>query len=164
MCTGSGCLAILLALAYPRASVDAVDVSTSALAVAKRNVKDYGLQRRVRLVRSDMFEQLDDLRYDLIIANSPYVDAHAMGRLPQEFRREPRLTLAGGRDGLASVRRILTDARRHLTPHGILVVEIGNNRTVLERAYPELRFTWLETGAGGDTVFLLTRAQLPAAL
>lgn len=161
MCTGSGCLAILLALAYPRARVDAVEVSTPALAVARRNVKLYGLQRRVRLVRSDMFAQLDDFRYDLIIANPPYVDARAMGRLPLEYRHEPRLALAGGRDGLEFVRRIICDARRHLTLHGILVVEIGNNRRVLERAYPALPFIWLETSAGGDQVFLLTRSQLP---
>ena len=163
MCTGSGCLAILLALTFGRAAVDAVELSDAALAVARRNVADYRLQRRVRLVRSDMFAKLDDFRYDLIVANPPYVDARAMGRLPQEFRREPRLALAGGRDGLQFVRRILTHARRHLTPHGVLVVEIGNNRRVLERAYRALPFTWLETSAGGDYVFLLTRDRLPTA-
>ena len=164
MCTGSGCLGVLLALSFGKAKVDAVDVSASALAVARRNVKDYGLQRRVRLVRSDMFAELDDFRYDLIVANPPYVDAQAMARLPAEYQREPRLALAGGRDGLAFVRRILADARRHLSPRGVLVVEIGNNRKALERAYPALPFTWLETSAGGDHVFLLTRGQLPAAL
>ena len=164
MCTGSGCLAVLLALAYPRARVDAVDVSPSALAVARRNLKDYGLQRRVQLLRSDLYAKLENLRYDLIVANPPYVDARAMARLPPEYRREPRLALAGGRDGLGFVRRILADARRHLSPRGVLVVEIGNGRRALERAYPMLPFTWLETGAGGDCVFLLTRAQLPAAL
>jgi ribosomal protein L3 glutamine methyltransferase len=164
MCTGSGCLAVLLALNFGKAQVDAVDVSASALAVARRNVKDYGFQRRVRLVRSDMFAQLDDFRYDLIVANPPYVDARAMTMLPREYRHEPRLALAGGRDGLAFVRRILADARRHLSPRGVLVVEIGNNRKALEHVYPMLPFTWLDTSAGGDTVFLLTRAQLPAAL
>ena len=163
MCTGSGCLAILLALAYPRAHVDAVDVSASALAVARRNVKLYGLQRRVRLVRSDMFAQLDDFRYDLIIANPPYVDARAISRLPLEYRHEPRLALAGGRDGLAFVRRVLADAGRHLSPHGVLVVQIGNNRKVLERAYPMLPLTRVETSAGGDIVFLLTRGTLGKA-
>ena len=162
MCTGSGCLAILLARAYPRARVDAVDVSAPALAVARRNVEQYRLRSRVHLVRSDLFAGLAKLRYDVIVANPPYVDARAMGRLPLEYRREPPLALAGGRDGLAFVRRILTDARRHLTPHGILVVEVGNNRRVLERAYPALPFTWLETSAGVDQVFLLTRGQLPA--
>ena len=164
MCTGSGCLAVLLALAYPRARVDAVDVSAPALAVARRNVKLYGLQRRVRLVRSDMFAQLDDFRYDLIIANPPYVDARAMDRLPLEYRHEPRLALAGGRDGLAFVRRILADAGRHLSPHGVLLVEIGNNRKVLERAYPMLPLTWIETSVGGDFVFLLTRGTLEMSL
>ena len=163
MCTGSGCLAILLARAYPRARVDAVDVSASALAVARRNVEQYRLRSRVHLVRSDLFGGLVNVRYDVMVANPPYVDARAMGRLPLEYRREPRLALAGGRDGLDFVRRILGDARRHLTPHGILVVEIGNNRRVLERAYPALPFTWLETSASGDYVFLLTRAQLPPA-
>lgn len=161
MCTGSGCLAVLVALAFPRAKVDAVDVSLAALAVARRNVQDYGLQGRVRLVRSDLYARLENMRYDLIVANPPYVDARAMGRLPLEYGREPRLALAGGRDGLAFVRRILSDARRHLSPHGVLVVEIGNNRRVLERAYPMLPFTWLQTSAGGDYVFLLTRGQLP---
>ena len=164
MCTGSGCLAILLALAFPRASVDAVDVSASALAVARRNLADYGLQNRVRLVRSDMFAQLNNLRYDLIVANPPYVDARSMNRLPPEYRREPRMALAGGRNGLAFVRRILADAPQHLSPHGILVVEIGNNRKVLERAHPNLPLTWIETGAGGDNAFLLTREQLSPAL
>jgi ribosomal protein L3 glutamine methyltransferase len=160
MCTGSGCLAILLALSYPRASIDAVDVSASALAVARRNVDQYRLRSRVHLVRSDLFAGLANVRYDVIVANPPYVNARAMRRLPQEFRREPPLALAGGRDGLAFVRRILLDARRHLTPHGILVVEIGNNRRALERAYPGLPFTWLETSTGGDYVFLLTGADL----
>ena len=122
----------------------------------------YRLRSHVHLVRSDLFAGLANVRYDVMVANPPYVDAGAMGRLPLEYRREPPLALAGGRDSLAFVRRILTDARRHLTPHGVLVVEIGNNRRVLERAYPALPFTWLETSAGGDHVFLLTRGQLPA--
>ena len=161
MCTGSGCLAILLALALPRARVDAVDVSPPALAVARRNVDQYRLRSRVRLVRSDLFSELGRSRYDVIVANPPYVHARAMARLPQEFRREPPLALAGGRDGLAFVRRILADAGRHLGPQGILIVEIGHNRSALERAYPALPFTWIETSAGGDYVFLLTRSQLP---
>jgi len=163
MCTGSGCLAVLLALSFRKATVDAVDVSDAALAVAGRNVADYGLKRRVRLIRSDMFAGLGDSRYDLIVANPPYVDARAMSMLPREYRHEPRLALAGGRDGLAFVRRILSDAPRHLFPRGVLVVEIGNNRRTLERAYPMLPFTWLDTSAGGDYVFLLTRARLGAA-
>ena len=163
MCTGSGCLAVLLALAFPRATVDAADVEASALAVARRNVKAYGLQQRVRLLRSDLFDKLGKARYDVIIANPPYVDAQVMDRLPSEYQREPRIALAGGRDGLAFVRRILSDTPGHLAPRGILLVEIGNNRQALERAYPMLPFVWLRTGAGGDHVFLLTRAQIPSA-
>lgn len=163
MCTGSGCLAVLLALAFPRATVDAVDSEVSALAVARRNVKAYGLQQRVRLLRSDLFDKLGKTRYEVIIANPPYVDALAMTRLPSEYLCEPRIALAGGRDGLAFVRRILSDAPGQLAPQGILLVEIGNNRRALERAYPMLPFVWLRTGAGGDHVFLLTREQLLGA-
>ncbi len=163
MCTGSGCLAILLALAYPRAEVDAVDVSSAALSVARRNVRDYRLQGRVHLVRSDLFDALGDARYDLIVANPPYVDARAMAALPREYLNEPRLALAGGRDGLAIVRRIIARARRHLSARGALVVEIGGNRRALERALPLTPFTWLETAAGGHQVFLLERDQLPTA-
>jgi len=162
MCTGSGCLAVLLALAYPRAEVDAVDVSRAALAVARRNVRDYRLQDRVRLLRSDLFAALGDACYDLIVANPPYVDAKSMAALPAEYRREPRLALAGGRDGLDFVRRILAGARRHLSGRGVLVVEIGANRKALERAMPLTPFTWLETAAGSGRVFLLERDQLPA--
>lgn len=162
MCTGSGCLAVLVALAYSRAEVDAVDVSRAALAVARRNLRDYRLQDRVHLLRSDLFAALGDARYDLIVANPPYVGAKAMAALPAEYRREPRLALAGGRDGLDFVRRILAGARRHLSARGVLVVEIGANRKALERALPLTPFTWLETAAGSDRVFLLERDQLPA--
>ena len=162
MCTGSGCLAILLALAYPRAEVDAVDRSAAALAVARRNLRDYRLQDRVHLIRSDLFAALGDARYDLIVANPPYVGARAMTALPAEYRHEPRLALAGGRDGLDFGRRILAGARRHLSERGVLVVEIGANRKALERAVPRTPFTWLETAAGDDRVFLLERDQLPA--
>lgn len=163
MCTGSGCLAIFCALAFPRARVDAVDLSPAALAVARRNVADYRLSRRIRLVKSDVYARLGDARYDLIVANPPYVNARAMARLPLEYRREPRLALAGGRDGLACVNRILADAHRYLSPRGILVVEVGGGRRAVERAHPTLEFTWLDTAAGSDYVFLLTRAQLQAA-
>jgi ribosomal protein L3 glutamine methyltransferase len=162
MCTGSGCLAVLTALAFPKARVDAVDVSSAALAVARRNVADYRLSSRVRLIRSDMFAELGTHRYDLIVSNPLYVDVRAMSRLPQEYRREPRLALGAGGDGLDFVRRILAEAALHLSAKGVLVVEIGNGRRALERAFPRLPFTWLETGAGSDYVFLLTRTQLPA--
>ena len=158
MCTGSGCLAILAALALPGSRVDAVDVSAAALAVARVNVTGYGLGRRVRLIRSDLFAALAGQRYDVVVANPPYVDARAMGALPEEYRREPALALAGGGDGLDVVRRILTAAPDHLTERGVLIVEIGANRRALEAAYPRLPFTWLDTRAGDEQVFLLHRA------
>ena len=160
LCTGSGCLAVLLAGAFPDATVDAADISPAALSVARRNVSDYGLETRIRLVRSDLFRQLAGARYDLIVANPPYVDAIAMKDLPQEYRREPALALAGGRDGLDFVRRILNDSPAHLAPGGLLIVEIGHNRGALEQAFPKLPFTWLDTSAGGELVFLLTREML----
>ena len=155
LCTGSGCLAILTALAFPNARVDAVDISPDALAVATRNRADYGLEDRLELIRSNLFEGLAGRRYDLIISNPPYVDAPSMDVLPEEYRREPELALAGGEDGLDLVRVILTEARAHLNPGGLLVVEIGHNREVLEAAYPDLPFIWLETASGNEFVFML---------
>src|SRR5262249_38522179 len=128
LCTGSGCLAILLAHAYPSADVDAVDISTDALIVAQRNVADYGLGDRINLVRSDLFSNLPENSYDLIISNPPYVTAVAMDELPPEYRHEPELALAGGEDGLDAVRTILQNAPRFLNPCGTLVVEVGHNR------------------------------------
>lgn len=162
LCTGSGCLAILAALAFPEATVDAVDLSPDALAVARRNVSDYALDSRVRLIQSDAFESIDGQRYDIIISNPPYVNAESMASLPQEYRREPELALASGDDGLDFTRVILREAAHHLTPNGILVVEIGNNREALEHAFPDTAFTWLDTAAGDDFVFLLRREDLPA--
>ncbi|HEX6827798.1 MAG TPA: 50S ribosomal protein L3 N(5)-glutamine methyltransferase, partial [Burkholderiales bacterium] len=159
--TGSGCLGVLLALAFPDARVDASDLSRDALAVARRNVSDYGLEERLKLVESDLFGALAGRRYDLIVSNPPYVTAEAMRRLPAEYRHEPRAALAGGRDGLDVVRRILAQARDHLSARGVLVVEVGDGRETLERAFPALPFTWLETPAGADFVFLLAREQLP---
>jgi ribosomal protein L3 glutamine methyltransferase len=161
MCTGSGCLAVLLALAFPRARVDAVDVSAGALAVARHNVAAYRLRSRVRLVRSDLFDDLRGAPYDLIVANPPYVDAAAMKRLPAEYRREPRVALAGGADGLQFVRRIVADAGRFLRPGGLLVVEAGHHRRQVERAFARMPITWLETSAGDGLVFLLRRQDLP---
>jgi len=160
LCTGSGCLAVLAAHAFARAQVDAADLSAAALQVARRNVKDYALGKRVHLVKTDLFDRLDGRRYDLILSNPPYVNAAAMRALPREYRHEPRLALAGGRDGLALVHRMLAQAPAHLTPGGLLMVEIGHNRAALEKAYPRLRFTWLETSAGGDYVFMLSREDL----
>ncbi len=162
LCTGSGCLAILLAHAYPEADVDAVDISSDALAVAQRNVSDYGLADRVNLLRSDLFANLVDKSYDLIISNPPYVAAAGMEELPAEYRHEPELALAGGEDGLDAVRTIVADGPRYLNPSGVLVVEIGHNRAAVEAAFPRLPFVWLETATSGDSVFLLTRQDLVA--
>ena len=160
LCTGSGCLAILAALAFADAKVDAADISRDALEVAQRNVRDYELASRVRLAESDLFGALAVRRYDLIISNPPYVDAVSIARLPPEYRKEPELALAAGKDGLDIVRRILQDAAGYLAPEGMLVVEIGHNREALEAAYPRLPFTWLEVSAGDEFVFLLTSEQL----
>ena len=160
LCTGSGCLAILAAHAFPYAGVDAVDLSSAALAVAERNVADYQLQDRVSLIESDLFAKLDNKQYDLIISNPPYVDAESVAALPQEYLHEPELALGSGRDGLDATRLILKHAAQHLTENGILVVEIGHNRDVLEAAYPSLPFTWLDVSAGDEFVFMLHRNDL----
>jgi ribosomal protein L3 glutamine methyltransferase len=161
MGTGSGCLAILLAHAYPAADVDAVDISSDALAVAQRNVADYGLADRINLIRSDLFANLSGKSYDLVISNPPYVTALAMESLPPEHRREPELALAGGDDGLDAVRTILGEASRFLAPGGTLVVEVGHNRAATEIAFPRVPFVWLETASSADSVFLLKREELP---
>lgn len=160
LCTGSACLAILAAHAFPDARVDAAELSADALAVARRNVKDYALGKRVKLVQTDLFDRLARRRYDIILSNPPYVNAASMRALPHEYRREPRLALAGGRDGLALVHRMLAQAADHLNPKGLLIVEIGHNRGALEKAYPHLPFTWLETSAGEDYVFMLNKEEL----
>ena len=161
LCTGSGCLAILTALAFPAASVDAIDLATDALEVAKRNVADYGLEDQIRLVHSNLFAGVKDRRYDLIISNPPYVNAESMATLPEEYLREPQMALAGGDDGLDLVRIMLREAKNLLNPGGLMVVEIGHNREVLEAAYPHTPFTWLETHAGNEHVFLLRADELP---
>jgi ribosomal protein L3 glutamine methyltransferase len=160
LCTGSGCLAVLLAKTFPQASVDATDVSRGALAVARRNVARYRLGRRIRLVHSDLFASLKDRQYDLIVSNPPYVNTASMRALPREYRHEPALALAAGADGLALVRTILAHAAEHLRPGGSLVCEIGHNRRVLERAYPSIPFAWPETSAGAGHVFVLERQAL----
>ena len=161
MCTGSGCLAILAALAFTEADVDAVDLSTDALAVAAINVAEYDLGAQIELIHSDLFDGLRGRTYDLILSNPPYVDAESVALLPHEYLHEPALALGSGDDGLDATRRILEQARTHLNPQGLLVVEIGHNRESLEAAYPHLPFTWLETSAGDQHVFLLRREELP---
>jgi len=160
LCTGSGCLAILMGIFFSNAFVDAVDISEDAILVAKRNVTDYGMEEQVRLVRSDMFAELGERHYDLIVSNPPYVNAPSMQSLPEEYRHEPELALASGDDGLDHIRIILRDAANHLNENGILVVEAGHNLETISRAFPHLDFTWLETRAGNEHVFLLTREQL----
>ncbi len=160
VCTGSGCLAILMAHAFPHAEIDAVDISKDALAVAKKNVEDYGLQNRVRLIQSDLMKKLKGRTYDLIVTNPPYVNAPSMAELPEEYRREPELALASGKDGLEHIRRILADAPKHLNAGGLLIAEIGHNRDALEAAFPQLPFVWLETSGGDEYVFLLHHEDL----
>ena len=160
LCTGSGCLAILAALAFPQAEIDAVDVSGDALEVAARNIADYGLEDRVRLHRGDLFGPLGGRRYDLIISNPPYVDAEGMADLPRECRAEPKLAFDGGADGIDIVRRILEQAGRHLTAQGGLLCEIGRCRPALEAAYPQTDFLWLETKESDGEVFWIGAAGL----
>jgi ribosomal protein L3 glutamine methyltransferase len=160
LCTGSGCLAILAAEAFPEATVDALDLSPDALAVARLNIEEYGLESRICLIESDIFSAIPGECYDLIIANPPYVNAESMANLPGEYRREPRLALEGGEDGLDLVRLLLAQAARHLKSDGLLIVEIGNNRDALERAFPRLSFVWLDTQAGESFVFMLRRKDL----
>lgn len=160
LCTGSGCLAVLAAKAFPRARVDAADLSPAALAIAARNVARHRLRSRVRLVRSDLLAQLARRRYDVILSNPPYVSAPAMRALPCEYRFEPRMALAGGSDGLDLVRRIIAQAAAHLQAHGLLVCEIGDNRRALERAFPRMQFAWPQTAAGTGEVFVLAREEL----
>jgi ribosomal protein L3 glutamine methyltransferase len=161
LCTGSACLAVLLAYAFGNAMIDATDISQEALQVARKNVSSYNLEHRINLVQSDLFAELPGRRYDLIISNPPYVSAASMAALPEEYHHEPRNALASGADGLEATRTILRGAASHLTDQGLLIVEIGHNRETLERAFPQTPFTWLETSAGDEFVFLLKREQLP---
>jgi ribosomal protein L3 glutamine methyltransferase len=160
LCTGSGCLAVLLAHAYDDADIDAVDISADALAVAQRNVSDYGLAGRINLIRSDLFDNLPAKSYDIIISNPPYVSTVAMEELPREYLREPALALAGGDDGLDAVRTILRKAPQFLDDDGLLVVEVGHNRASVEAAFPRMPFLWLSTASSDDSVFLLKRADI----
>lgn len=160
ICTGSGCLGILLADAFPEAAIDVIDISPDAITVANINIANYGLQGRVTAIESDMFKALKGKTYDLIISNPPYVDAPSMATLPQEYRNEPQMALGSGVAGLNHTRTLLREAPKHLNKDGLLVVEIGHNRDALLEAYPDLSFTWLEVEAGDEFVFLLSKEQL----
>ena len=159
LCTGNGSLAVLAALAWPEVTVDGADLSEDALAVARINVEKHGLQDRITLLHSD---GLSSVRgpYDLILCNPPYVNAQSMAALPAEYRAEPELALAGGSDGMDFIRRLLRDAPEHMSEHAVLVLEIGNERTYFEAAFPQLEVAWLETSAGTDQVLLVTREAL----
>jgi ribosomal protein L3 glutamine methyltransferase len=159
LCTGNGSLAIIAALAYPEIVVDAADVSTDALEVARINVDRHGLGSRITLMPSDLFASVG-APYDLILCNPPYVNTHSMDALPAEYRHEPRLALAGGEDGMDLVRRILHEAPRHMTPQAVLVLEIGHERAHFEHAFRRLEVAWLETSAGDDQVLVVTREAL----
>lgn len=160
ICTGSGCLGVLLADTFPDAQIDVVDISPDAIAVANINIANYGLQDRIAAIVSDMFTALVGKQYDVIISNPPYVDAPSMAQLPAEYRNEPQIALGSGVAGLDHTHTILREAANYLNDNGILVVEIGHNRDALLEAYPDLQFTWLDTSSGNQFVFLLTKEQL----
>jgi ribosomal protein L3 glutamine methyltransferase len=161
MCTGSGCLAIMAADAFASAHVDAVDISPDALAVAKRNITDYQLAKRVTAVQSDLYGDLPNKRYDIILCNPPYVTDESMATLPREHQQEPKVALAGGADGMAIVRRLVRGARSYLKRGGLLFVEVGGGRAAAEQALKDVPLTWLTTSDGDDTVFMAKQEELP---
>jgi ribosomal protein L3 glutamine methyltransferase len=161
MCTGSGCLAVMAAEVFPAARVDAVDVSPDALAVARRNIADYRLGERVNALQSDLYGELPDRRYDLILCNPPYVTDASMATLPREYQLEPKLALAGGADGMAIVRRLVRGARGYLKRGGLLFVEVGGGRAAAEQSLKDVPLTWLTTSDGDDTVFMARQEELP---
>ncbi len=160
LCTGSACLAILAAYAFPDAKIDASDLSQEALVVAAQNTKQHGFEARIRLHHADVFSTLTAQKYDLILSNPPYVDAEDFESMPLEYHHEPGMALSAGQDGLDIVHRILSEAKAHLNPGGILVVEVGNSMEAVMEAYPHLPFYWLEFERGGQGVFLLREEEL----
>jgi len=160
LCTGSGCIAIASALAFSNIKIDATDISSEAIAVAQKNINTYGLEQQIELIQSDLFANLDNKLYDLIVSNPPYADAKEMQTMPSEYIHEPKIGLIAGEDGLYFVKRILQDAVKYLNPNGVLIVEVGASQDSLIECYPDIPFTWLEFQHGGDGVFLLTLEQL----
>ncbi|MBW8190422.1 50S ribosomal protein L3 N(5)-glutamine methyltransferase [Neiella marina] len=160
LCTGSGCIAIALAYAYPEAQVDALDISADALAVAEINIEEHALNERVFPIQSDCFDGVPGVKYDLIVSNPPYVDEEDMGDLPEEFQHEPELALAAGNDGLDLVRRMLREAPDHLTDNGLLICEVGNSQVHMAHAFPDVPFIWLELQNGGHGIFAIDRNAL----
>ncbi len=161
MCTGSGCLAVMAADVFPSAQVDAADVSPDALAVAKRNIADYQMARRISPVQSDLYGDMPSKRYDIILCNPPYVTDESMAALPREYQQEPKLALAGGADGMAIVRRVVRGARGYLKRGGLLFVEVGGGRAAVEQGLKDVPLTWLTTSDGDDTVFMARQEELP---
>ncbi|MCV2348209.1 50S ribosomal protein L3 N(5)-glutamine methyltransferase [Paucibacter sp. Y2R2-4] len=160
LCTGNGSLAVLAAMAWPEVAVDAIDLSVDALQVARINVDKHALSERIRLLQGDGLSPAAGQRYDLILCNPPYVNSDSMSKLPAEYRAEPELALAGGTDGMDFVRGLLAQASQHLSPQGVLVLEIGNEREFFEAAFPQLEVAWMETSAGEDQVLLVTQEEL----
>ncbi len=160
LCTGSGCIGIACAHAFPDAQVDLSDISSAALGVAKENIRQHGIQNRVTAIESDVFAKIPGNTYELIVTNPPYVGSKELAALPDEYHQEPALGLAAGEEGLDVVRQILAGAGRYLAPEGLLIVEVGNSQTAVEKAWPEVPFTWLDFDNGGRGVFLLTAAEL----
>lgn len=161
LCTGSGCLAVLAAEVFPNAKVEGADISKDALAVAKKNVTDYGLDSRVRLTESDLFAGLGNRRFDVILCNPPYVPEASMQKLPKEYTHEPKLALAGGADGMNVIKRLLREARGHLKRGGLIFVEVGGERATVEKQFKDVPMTWLTTSAGDDMVFMCRQEELP---
>lgn len=161
LCTGSGCLAVIAADVFPNATVDAIDISADALAVAQRNVADYGFSDRINLLTSDLLDAAPNKRYDVIVCNPPYVTDASMAALPREYQHEPKLALAGGPDGLAIVRRVLRGSRGYLKRGGLLFVEVGDGRAAVEAAFRDIPMTWVTTSAGDDMVFMVRQEDLP---